>query len=56
MLLIEKEYQLLGYHAINWRKSISYLDIMLLMEKEYQLFGYHAINGERVSVTWVSCY
>jgi hypothetical protein len=32
------------------------LDIMLLMEKEYQLLGYHAINGERISVTWISCY
>ena len=52
---MEKEYQLLGYHAING-ESISYLDIMLLMEKEYQLLGYHAINGERISVTWISCY
>ena len=28
--------------------------ITILME--YQLLGYHAINGERVSVTWISCY
>ena len=52
---MEKEYQLLGYHAINGER-VCYLDVMLLMEKEYQLLGYHAINGERVSVTWISCY